>query len=42
LFPFNDHEAYGAYDYLGQGPHRFEDSGRWQDEARDWGWQLIG
>jgi len=38
----NDHETYGAYDYLGQGPHRFEDSGRWQDEARDWGWQLVG
>jgi Ca2+-binding RTX toxin-like protein len=31
------HETYGAYDYLGQGPHRLEDAGLWVDNNRDWG-----
>lgn len=31
------HETYGAYDYYGEGPHRFEDAGLWEDGHRDWG-----
>ena len=31
------HRTYGAYDYLGEGPHRFEDAGLWTDNNRDWG-----
>ncbi len=30
------HENYGAYDSLGEGPHRFEDAGRTEDDNRDW------
>jgi Ca2+-binding RTX toxin-like protein len=37
----DDHPTYGAYDRLGEGPHRFEDSGLWQNDWRDWGWQLV-
>jgi Ca2+-binding RTX toxin-like protein len=31
------HRTYGAYDRIGEGPHRFEDAGIWADNARDWG-----
>ncbi len=30
------HRTYGAYDGPGQGPHRFEDAGRLENDNRDW------
>lgn len=30
------HRTYGAYDGPGQGPHRFEDAGRFENDGGDW------
>ncbi len=36
LIGTDHHRTYGAYDGPGQGPHRFEDAGRFENDGTDW------